>query len=88
MKGKTDKNIILNETHTLYSKLYETQNIEEKEIDDNKDNVRPNEISKNDQELFDNFISSVEITHTKGQLNKDKSPGEDELSAEIYKTFE
>ena len=51
-------------------------------------NFRPNEISKYEQELFNNFISTIEIKHTNGQLNKDKSSGEDELRAEFYKTFE
>ena len=88
INGKSEKDEILEETYKFYSKLYEKQNIDENEIDNYLLNFNPEQISQNEKEILDQFISNDEILQAIKQLNSNKSPGKDGLTAEFYKTFD
>ena len=87
INGKTNKDEILNETLNFYKTLYTKQNIKDEEIDNYLLNFNPNSITENEKENLNNFISNKEILDAIQQMNINKSPGEDGLTAEFYKTF-
>ena len=50
-------------------------------------NFNPNKITEEEKENLNDFESNKEILDAIQQMNTNKSPGEDGLSAEFYKTF-
>ena len=87
INGKTDKTEILTEIHNFYSTLYDSQKINEYEINEYLNEFKPNEINMQEQQILNDYITNEEILNAINQLNFDKSPGEDGLTAEFYKTF-
>ena len=88
INGSEDKEEIKDNIHKFYTKLYESQKIDEEKINDYLENFNPNKINENEKQELNEFINEDEIIIAIKQLNNDKSPGEDGLTAEFYKMFE
>ena len=88
INGSEDKEEIKDNIHKLYTKLYESQKIDEEKINDYLENFNPNKINENEKQELNEFINEDEIIIAIKQLNNDKTPGEDGLTAEFYKIFE
>ena len=71
----------------FYQTLYKSQNIEDKDIDTYLDNFNPNKITDEENEILNDYISEQEISFAIKNLNENKSPGQDGLTNEFYKTF-
>ena len=87
INGKTDKNEILNEVLDFYKTLYTKQDIREEDIDDYLQDFNPNKLTENEKEDLNQLINNDEILNAIQQLNNNKSPGLDGLTAEFYKIF-
>ena len=81
----TEKDQILNKINTFYTDLYTSQNIPNQCIDKYLENFNPPKLKKADFDFLDDYISSDEVKIAINDLNNNKSPGEDGLTAEFYK---
>ena len=82
-----EKDEILNEVHDFYQKLYTSQNITEEAIQDYLEDLNPPKIKQEQINETNFFISEEEIKIAILDLNKNKSPGDDGITAEFYKKF-
>ena len=83
----TEKSEITDEIYNFYQNLFQPQNIDNKEIDDYLSNFKPPNLTKEDQEAMDRFISEEEVKEAIKNLNTNKSPGDDGITPEFYQTF-
>ena len=77
----------MNEVHDFYQKLYTSQNITEKAIQVYLKDFNPPKIQQETINETNFFISEEEIKIAISDLNKNKSPGDDGITAEFYKKF-
>ena len=87
INGEDDKDKIMENVTNFYQTLYKSQNIEDKDIDTYMDNFNPNKITDEENEILNDYISEQEISFASKNLNENKSPGQDGLTNEFYKTF-
>lgn len=88
INGSEDKEEIKNNIYEFYTKLYDSQKIDDEKIDEYLENFRPSKINEIEKQELNEYINEEEITIAIKQLNNDKSPGGDGITAEFYKTFE
>ena len=78
----TEKSEITDEIYNFYQNLFQSQNIDNKEIDDYLNNFKPPNLTKADKEGMDKFISEEEVKEAIKNLNTNKSPGDDGITPE------
>ena len=78
---------ILNTAKNFYQNLYKSQNIKNNKIDEYLNNFIPEKLNDLQKHLLSTFISTDEIKLAINNMNLNKSPGEDGLTAEFYKPF-
>ena len=83
----TEKSEITDEKYNFYQNLFQSQNIDNKKVDDYLSNFKPPNLTKEDQEAMDRFISEEEVKEAIKNLNIKKSPGDDGITLEFYQTF-
>ena len=88
INGSEDKEEIKNNINDFYTKLYESQKLEKEKIDKYLENFNPNKINEIEKQELNEYINEEEIIIAIKQLNNNKSPGEDGITAEFYKHFE
>ena len=88
INGSEDKEEIKNNINDFYTKLYESQKLEKEKIDKYLENFNPNKINEIEKQELNEYINEEEIIIAIKQLNNNKSPGEDGITAEFYKNFE
>ena len=79
---------IFNTAKNFYQNLYKSQNIKNNKIDEYLNNFKPEKLNEQQKHLLSTFISTDEIKLAINNMNINKSPGEDGLTAEFYKTFQ
>ena len=79
---------ILNTAKNFYQNLYKSQNIKINKIDEYLNTFIPEKLNDLQKHLLSTFISTDEIKLAINNMNINKSPGEDGLTAEFYKTFQ
>ena len=82
-----DKEKILNEIKEFYQSLFTSQKIKEKDIEEYLFNFKSSELKNEDREMLNNYISEQEVREAIRDLNIDKSPGDDGITAEFYQAF-
>ena len=80
------KHEILNIIQQFYQSLYTSQNIDDNDINDYLLDFQPTQITDEEKKLG-RFISEKEIIHSVDQQKDNKFPGEDGITAELYKKF-
>lgn len=82
----TDLLDILQETHTFYRDLFQSDNIPQQNIDSLL-SIIDKGLSEEDKEFCDGPLAVQEILATVEGLNTDKSSGSDGLTGEFYRSF-
>ena len=82
-----EKSEIIDEIYNFYQNLFKSQSIDNEKIDDYLSNFKSPNLTKEDQEAMDRFISEEEVKGAIKNLNINKSPGDDEITPEFYQTF-
>lgn len=84
----TDREVILNETTKFYKALYKAGEVEQAEIDNYIMNLDINNIlSDSDQSKCEGEVSESECYDAMKNIKLGKSPGDDGLPVEFYRTF-
>ena len=83
----TEKKDILNEIQNFYQNLYNSQNIPDTNIHKYLEDFSPPTLNDNQKNNIGSFITEKEIDNAIKEMNLNKSPGSDGLTAEFYKTF-
>ena len=91
LKTDNDKNLetkddILTETHKFYSRLYNTKPFNQEQTDKNLKYIT-DKLDKIHTDKLNEPFTEKEIRNVILNMKKDKSPGEDGITAEFYKTF-
>ena len=76
----------MTEIHKFYSRLYDTKHFNKKQTDENLKYVT-NKLDYAQIKELNKPFKEEEIRDVILKLKKDKSPGEDGLTAEFYKTY-
>ena len=82
-----EKSEIIDEIYNFYQNLFKSQSIDNEKIDDYLSNFKPPNLTKEDQEAMDRFISEEEVKEAIKNLNINKSPGDDGITPEFYQIF-
>jgi len=82
----SDSDILLEITE-YYSRLYKSENVNEKEINEYVSNCNTKQLSENDKELCEQEITLDEICNAIDSVKENKSPGLDGITPEFYKAF-
>ena len=81
------KKDILNEIQNFYQNLYNSQNIPDTNIHKYLEDFTLPTLNDNQKKNIGSFITEKEIDNAIKEMNLNKSPGSDGLTAEFYKTF-
>ena len=82
----TEKHDILNEIQQFYQNLYSSQNIPDNSIHKYLENFEPPTLTDT-QKNIGQYITEKEVDTVIKLLNKNKSPGNDGITAEFYQAF-
>ena len=84
-----DDSIISNYVANFYQKLYSRQTLDEDQMDTYCQNISQNikKIDNKCKDLCDQKISNYEILKAIDSLKDNKSPGNDSITGELYKSF-
>ena len=83
----TEKHDILNEIQQFYQNLYSSQNIPDNSIHKYLENFEPPTLTNTQKENIGQYITEKEVDTVIKLLNKNKSPGNDGITAEFYQAF-
>ena len=83
----TEKHDILNEIQQFYQNLYSSQNIPDNSIYKYLENFEPPTLTNTQKENIGQYITEKEVDTVIKLLNKNKSPGNDGITAEFYQAF-
>ena len=82
-----EKEEILENVAEFYGNLYKSQDIETQKIKKYLEDLRPNVIGEDNNDILGHSITEEEIRIAIKNLNKNKSPGSDGITPEFYQTF-
>ena len=77
----------MNHTEEFYDNLYTSQNVEEQIINNYLEDFNPTQITNNQAEQLNKYITEEEVYTAINLLEINKSPGIDGLKPEFYQKF-
>ena len=72
----TETSEIIDEIHNFYQNFFQSQNTDNKDIDDYLSNFKPPNLTMEDKESMNSFITDVQVKEAIKDLNINKSPGD------------